>query len=29
MFDHVYGDVPAEVAAQRAEFEQELGDRRL
>jgi len=28
MFDHVYGDVPAEVLAQRAAFEQELeGDR--
>jgi hypothetical protein len=29
MFDHVYGDVPGEVLAQRVAFEQELeGDRR-
>ena len=27
MFDHVYGDVPAEVEAQRREFERELEDR--
>jgi pyruvate dehydrogenase E1 component alpha subunit len=26
MFDHVYGDVPAEVAAQRAELARELGE---
>jgi hypothetical protein len=28
MFDHVYGDVPADVLAQRDEFARELGEPR-